>query len=119
MKIYKILLYTLLLVTIPVLANAQKQEKSIATCEFTVEGVCKMCKERIEEAALIKGVKMAEWDKSTGVLKAVYRKDKISEKEIHEAIAAVGHTTDQVTATDQAYGKLPDCCQYKDGVNKH
>ncbi|WP_422360547.1 heavy-metal-associated domain-containing protein [Reichenbachiella sp.] len=119
MNSYKNIISILILMVLPVLANAQKKDKSIATCEFTVQGVCKMCKERIEEAALIKGVKMTEWDKTTGVFKAVYRKDKISEMEIHEAIAAVGHTTDQVTATDEAYGKLPDCCQYNDGVNKH
>jgi len=109
----------MLLMAVPVLANAQKQSKSIATCEFTVEGVCEMCKERIEEAAYIKGVKLVEWDNSTGVLKAVYRKDKISEKQIHEAIAAAGHATDQVEADEEAYGKLPKCCAYNDGVHKH
>ncbi|MEO9805135.1 MAG: cation-transporting ATPase [Reichenbachiella sp.] len=119
MKSYKNIIYTLFLVAIPFLANAQKKEKSIATCEFTVEGVCEMCKERIEEAALIRGVKMAEWDQPTGVLKAVYRKDKISEREIHEAIAAVGHATDQVQANAAAYDRLPKCCAYNDGVDKH
>ncbi|MEP2024791.1 MAG: cation-transporting ATPase [Reichenbachiella sp.] len=122
MNTYKNFLYILILMVLPVLAHAQKaqkKEKSIETCEFTVQGVCEMCKERIEEAALIKGVKMAEWDNSTGVLKAVYREDKISEKEIHAAIAAVGHSTDQVDATDEAYSKLPDCCAYRDGIDKH
>lgn len=119
MKTYKNLLYTLLLIATPVFANAQKQEKSIATCEFTVQGVCEMCKERIEEAALIKGVKMTEWDNTTGVFRAVYREDKISEKEIHEAIAAVGHATDQVAADEEAYNRLPKCCAYNDGIDKH
>lgn len=119
MKTYKNIIYTLLLLAIPVLANAQKKEKSIATCEFTVQGVCEMCKERIEEAALIRGVKMAEWDNATGVFKAVYREDKISEKEIHEAIAAVGHATDQVPASEEAYDKLPKCCAYNNGIHKH
>ncbi|SMD35826.1 hypothetical protein SAMN04488029_2559 [Reichenbachiella faecimaris] len=119
MKTYKNILYTMLLIALPVLANAQKQDKSIVTCEFTVQGVCEMCEERIEEAALIKGVKMVEWDNATGVLKAVYRQDKISEKEIHEAIAAAGHTTDQVQASEESYSKLPKCCAYNDGVHKH
>lgn len=119
MKTYKNLLYTLFLVTIPFMASAQKQEKSIAKCEFTVQGVCEMCKARIEEAALIKGVKMAEWDNSTGILKAVFREDKVSEKEIHEAIAAAGHTTDEVVANKEAYDNLPKCCAYNDGIHKH
>ncbi|WP_420582584.1 heavy-metal-associated domain-containing protein [Reichenbachiella sp.] len=119
MNTYKKFIYLLILMVLPVLANAQKKEKSIATCEFTVQGVCKMCKERIEEAALIKGVKLTEWDIPSGTFKAVYREDKVSEMEIHEAIAAAGHTTDQVATTDEAYSKLPDCCQYNDGVDKH
>lgn len=119
MKTSKNLLYTLFLVALPILAIAQKSDKSIATCEFTVQGVCEMCKERIEEAALIKGVKMAEWDNTTGVLKAVYREDKISEKQIHKAIAAVGHATDQMPADREAYDRLPKCCAYNDGIDKH
>ncbi|MDW3208847.1 MAG: cation transporter [Reichenbachiella sp.] len=119
MKTYKNLIYILFLVALPVLAKAQKSDKSIATCEFTVQGVCEMCKERIEEAALIKGVKMAEWDNSTGVFKAVYREDKVTEKEIHEAIAMAGHATEQVPADSEAYDRLPKCCAYNDGIDKH
>lgn len=110
----------MLLLVAPILAKAQNnQDKSIVTCEFTVSGVCNMCKERIEEAALIKGVKMAEWDKTTGVLKAVYKSDKVTEKEIHEAVAAAGHSTDQVETSEEAYSELPECCAYKDGQHKH
>ena len=38
-------------------AIAQKKNKA-ETNEFKVYGLCNMCKERIEEAALIKGVKL-------------------------------------------------------------
>ncbi|MEO9968187.1 MAG: cation transporter [Reichenbachiella sp.] len=119
MKALKNILYIIVMLIAPLTVQAQKKEKPIVTCEFAVRGVCEMCKARIEEAALIRGVKMAEWDNTTGILTAVYRKDKISEREIHEAIAAVGHTTDQVAADSTAYSKLPQCCAYDDGVNKH
>lgn len=119
MNTYKNIITILILMVLPVLVNAQKKEKSIATCEFTVQGVCKMCKERIEEAALIKGVKMTEWNNATGVFKAVYREDKVTEKEIHEAIVMAGHATDQMPADPEAYDRLPKCCAYKDGIDKH
>ena len=119
MKILNQIIFTLLLVAVPFLTQAQKQKKAVTTCEFTVEGVCEMCKERIEEAALIHGVKLAEWDKTSGKIKVIYREDRISEQEIHEAIARAGHDTNLVTADSAAYAKLPNCCSYKDGVHKH
>jgi hypothetical protein len=39
--------------------------------------------------------------------------------EIHEKIAALGHSTDKVEATDSSYQTLPGCCKYRDGVNSH
>lgn len=119
MKFIKYISITLLLAVIPFFSQAQSQKKSIANSEFTVQGVCEMCKARIEEAALVHGVKMAEWDKSTGIIKVVYREDRITEQEIHDAIAAVGHATSKVPADSTAYSKLPVCCSYKDGALKH
>jgi hypothetical protein len=41
---------------------------------------------------------------------------KIDELTIHKNIAAVGHDTQKVKATDEAYNNLHDCCKY-DRVN--
>lgn len=90
-----------------------------ATASFHVDGVCKMCKDRIENAALVKGVKMAEWDVETGMLRVVYRPKKVSLQKIHRSVAEAGHETSEVAADPEAYSKLPDCCRYKDGVHKH
>ena len=89
------------------------------TSEIKVEGVCGMCKERIETAALIKGVKMATWNKETQMLKVIFKTKNATEEEIQKAIAAVGHDTEKVKASDEAYKKLPDCCAYRDGVKSH
>ena len=98
--------------------SAQKQKK-VETIEFHVEGVCKMCKARIENAALIPGVKMADWDLESGMITVVYKTKKVTEMEIHQAIAEKGHRTDQVEADPEAYSNLPGCCAYDDGVEKH
>ena len=100
-------------------AQAQKKAKETKTIEFEVSGVCGMCKSRIENGALIKGVKLVEYDSEKSLLKVVYRANKVSEDEIHKAVAGVGHDTDKVKASDEAYGKLPGCCAYRDGIEKH
>ena len=97
--------------------QAQEKSKTIVETTFKVEGVCEMCKERIEESALrAKGVKLAEWDKKSQKLKVVYNSKKTEEKEIHKAIANQGHETSLIPADSSAYRLLPGCCRYKDGA---
>ncbi len=100
-------------------SNQLSDKKEIQTEEFKVSGLCAMCKDRIENAALIKGVKLAEWNKDNGNLKVVFRADKISLDSIQVEIAKAGHDTPLHKATEEAYRKLPDCCAYRDGVQKH
>ena len=99
--------------------TAQQPLKKIETAEFTVAGVCDMCKERIEEAALIKGVKLVEWNKEAQLLKVIYNTKKTDETTILTAVANAGHDTEKVKAPDAAYQKLPACCAYRDGVEVH
>lgn len=101
------------------LVKGQKAAKEVITTSFSVKGVCGMCKERIENAALIKGVKLVEWNKEEQQLKVIYRADKVSIDDVHKALAAAGHSTDKVEATEEAYAKLPGCCGYDSGVKKH
>ena len=104
---------------ISVSSFGQKHSSKVKTESFEVDGVCGMCKDRIENAALIKGVKLATWDKETQMLKVVYKPRKISIQKIHEAVAEAGHETKKAKANMDAYNKLPDCCKYKDGAVKH
>ena len=73
-----------------------------------------MCKSRIEAALDTKGIKQAIWDPKTKELQVVYVPTRITEKEIHELVASVGHDTDKVKATDDVYAELPFCCLYRD-----
>lgn len=98
---------------------SQEKTTKIDTAKFVVKGVCNMCKERIENAALIKGVKWVEWDKTTDSLTVIYRKDKIEIIEVHKSIAEVGHTTDKIECNLDAYHKLPACCAYMGDTKKH
>ena len=53
-------------------AQQASKKKNTETVEFEVSGVCKMCKERIENAALIKGVKFVEWSKESQKIKVIF-----------------------------------------------
>lgn len=94
-------------------------QNSTVTDTLTVEGVCNMCKDRIQKAALIKGVKWAEWDKSTQELVVIYRTKRTDLDRIATAIAQAGHDNSKVKAPKDAYADLPNCCGYRDGVQTH
>ena len=98
--------------------NLNAQGKKVVEDTITVEGICGMCKERIEQAAYGKGVKFASWTNESSELALAYRPDKVSLREIEERIAAAGHSTDSVQATRASYEQLPDCCRYEH-MHKH
>tara|TARA_R110002049_G_scaffold247413_5_gene421590 strand:- start:3854 stop:4201 length:348 start_codon:yes stop_codon:yes gene_type:complete len=88
--------------------------------DLQVEGVCGMCKERIEEAAMrTTGVKFAEWHKTDRTLHLVYNGKKVDEETIRTAISATGHRLDNMPADSSAYEALPDCCKYDNGIKSH
>ncbi len=80
-----------------------------------VDGICGMCKERIEKAAIkTKGVKSAVWDMQTHELSLIYDDSKTDLKTIKTNIAAVGHDTKDIKATLEAYESVDPCCRYRD-----
>ena len=90
------------------------QDKN-ARASLEVDGVCMMCKERIEKACIkTKGVKSAVWNVETHELKLIYDERKTDLKTINQNIANVGHDTKEIKATDEAYNSVHDCCRYRD-----
>ena len=70
---------------------------AITKTSFKVSGNCDMCKERIEKAAKIEGVKNAT---------------KTTLDQIQQNIANAGYDTPMFKSTEENYKKLPQCCQY-------
>ena len=94
------------------LAYAQNKN---AKATIQVDGVCLMCKVRIEKATIkTKGVKIADWNVETHELKLVFDERKTNLKTIQQNIAAVGHDTKDIKATDEAYHSVDPCCLYRD-----
>lgn len=119
---YKILLVlpVLFLSLVSFTWDASTLKKEWKTEEYSVTGNCGSCETRIENAALIQGVRSAEWDKKAQKLKVVYNPAKTSKEEILKAVADAGHDNELYKATDNKYNSLPGCCQYRgEGHNIH
>ncbi len=86
-----------------------------AKATLNVDGVCLMCKERIEKASIrTKGVKSAVWNVETHELNIIYDERKTDLATINQNIADVGHDTEEIKATDEAYNSVHPCCLYRD-----
>ena len=77
-----------------------------------VNGNCGMCKKHIEKSALAAGATAASWNKTTRFLNISYDPAVSNSQKIQTAIAETGYDTQDYKATDSAYFKLDDCCQY-------
>lgn len=112
----KNIFFALILLLAPLFTLAQSATKKDT---MTVLGSCGQCKTRIEEAAYVKGVKHAEWNKKTKVLTLVYNPKKTSLSKVETAVNKVGHDTAHSKAEDKEYNKLPSCCAYRTGTCDH
>ena len=105
-------LITVIIVCMGMFAFSQNKN---AKANIEVDGVCGMCKERIEKAAIrTKGVKSAVWNVDTHELKLIYDERKTDVKTISKSVAAVGHDTKEIKATDEQYHSVHACCLYRD-----
>lgn len=87
---------------------------SIVSKEVYVNGMCGMCKARIEKAtSKIPGVDTAVWSVDTKMLNVAYDPSITSIQLIEQAATKVGHDTNGVKATYESYNNLPACCKYK------
>ena len=90
------------------------QNKNAKTI-IEVDGVCGMCKARIEKAAFsVKGVKSAVWSIETHRLNLIFDERKTNIKSICNTIAEAGHDTKMVEATEEAYQSIHECCKYRE-----
>jgi len=95
--------------------SAQAQDKKSKNAKHTVEvnGNCEQCKKRIEKAAYaVEGVKSAVWDLESHKLSLILNEEKTSVADVKNAVAKVGHDTEETKATDKDYANLHSCCQY-------
>ncbi len=94
--------------------NMQSTSASEEHAMLTVQGLCEMCKDRIEKAAMaVNGVSTASWDLKTKQLHLNFDPAKTSVDEIAKAVAKAGHDNDKYKADQATYDALPACCKYR------
>lgn len=87
------------------------------TASFKVAGECGMCKKKIEKAAKTAGASYAVWNADNKLLALKYNSSSTNKTKIEGAIAAAGYDTPDAKATEDAYQKLDECCQYERTVD--
>lgn len=81
---------------------------------ITVQGLCEMCKERIEKAAKsVSGVTSASWEQKPKQLHLNFDPHQTNVDAVSKAIAKVGHDTEKDKTDKKTYDALPGCCKYR------
>ncbi len=104
----------LLSLLISCMTYSQENNSKTQSTSFKVEGVCEMCKTRIENGTImLKGVKYSNWEIVSNKISIIYNSKKIKLDDIHKEISLLGHSTEKYDAPEKIYNALPDCCKYK------
>lgn len=73
---------------------------------------CEMCKNRIEKYMIREeGVQKVNVDYKKKKTKVTYYTERTNIENIKTAIANVGYDADDITANEESYEKLPNCCK--------
>ncbi|WP_339839670.1 DUF3347 domain-containing protein [uncultured Flavobacterium sp.] len=109
-SIKKILMLTVMLVSF---TSSYAQIKNVTTEQVKIYGNCGMCQKTIEKAGNIKNISSVDWDKETKMATLIFDTKATNKDEILKRIALAGYDSDAFLAPDDAYNKLPGCCQYE------
>jgi len=112
----KILFSCVLFLGIAISSNSQVKPVLTATIR-TPNALCQLCKDRIETyLKRYDGVLEVNVNYRKAETKVKYVTDRINIEEIKAAIANAGYDADDVTATEDAYNRLPKTCKkFEDG----
>lgn len=83
------------------------------TDTFKVYGNCEMCKKTIETALDTEGIYYSNWNKDSKIIKVKFDSTMYSVDQIHVLISNAGYDTETTRATEEAYMRLDECCQYE------
>ena len=104
-----------ILVAITVLlsfTSCNAQIKNAKTETVKIYGNCGMCEKTIEKAGNLKKIAKVDWNVDTKMATITYDSKVTNQDAILKRIALSGYDSDKFLAPDNAYSKLPGCCQY-------
>jgi copper chaperone CopZ len=92
---------------------AQAKKGTMVTAKIATPTVqCEQCKNRIERYLHTEeGVASSKVDYKHGITTVKFFSDRTNIENVKTAIANAGYDADNVTASEEAYKKLPTCCK--------
>lgn len=91
----------------------QAQIKNAKTETIKVYGNCGMCETTIKKEGSKTKLYKTDWNVDTKMASITYDSKKTSADAVLKTLALSGYDNISYLAPDEAYAKLPDCCQYK------
>lgn len=89
---------------------AEKQKSETVTIKTSA--ICESCKKRIERVLLATpGVEEAQLNLNNKKVKVKFDPSKITAEQIRTVISNTGYDADEVKKNEDAFNKLPMCCQ--------
>ncbi len=94
-------------------AKTDPSNSELAKQTVKIYGNCGMCEKTIENAGNLKKIAKVDWDKDTKMAILTYDAKKTNQDAILKRVALAGYDSDKFLAPEDAYSKLPECCQYE------
>lgn len=89
---------------------AERQKSQVVTIKTSA--ICGSCKARLEKVLkATDGVEEAQLNLNNKKVKIKYDPSKINPDKLRVVIANTGYDADELKKNEDAYGKLPHCCQ--------
>ena len=88
---------------------------------FTIQtsAICESCKKRIEKVVKsTDGVEEANLNLNNKKLKVKYDPARVSPDQIRAVVSNSGYDADYIKKNEDAFAKLPHCCQHPDSEGK-
>lgn len=104
--------YFLLLPLMLISFGCTAQIKNAQTVTVKIDGDCPMCETRIEQLAFVKNEAEVDWVVETHMAKVTFDSTRTDLDAILKRVAQAGYDNENYLAPQEAYDKLPGCCQY-------
>ena len=99
-------------------ATATTSSKGYEHLDIRTSTVCEMCEKTIEENLIYeKGVKSVAVDLAKSEIHVEYDPKRNTPEKLRKAVAKMGYMADDIPGDEEAFKKLPLCCQ-KEGCGK-
>lgn len=109
----KLFALVIAIVGITTIGFSQAKVKPVQTVTIKTPTVqCESCKKRIESYMVREtGISKITVDYKKKTTKVIFVSDRTNIENIKTAIANLGYDADDITANEESYNKLPDCCK--------